>query len=88
MGRYDVSGYIAGHDHCSAHYETADGLSFVVAGAGKECCYSPTNLDNALNPGEPLFRLDSEQTHGGMIGGFASYAVTAANTTIRYALTR
>ena len=54
-----------------------------VAGAGKECCYSPKNLNAVLNPGPPLFRMDRDQNYGA-IGGFASYVVTAQNTTIRY----
>ena len=82
LKKYNASGYIAGHDHCSGHYEDS-GLSFVVAGAGKECCYDPANLDNEKNPGQPLFRMDSDQTHDA-IGGFASYSVTAESTIIRY----
>jgi acid phosphatase/tartrate-resistant acid phosphatase type 5 len=75
LQKYKASGYIAGHDHCSAHYDHDD-LAFVVTGAGKACCYKPDNLKAILNPGPPAFRMDSEQSHGAA-GGFASFAVTA-----------
>lgn len=104
MARADI----AGHDHCSGHYEepkpaaatveeaaaeeaseaaaggaAAERMLFVLAGAGKECCYAPSHLHSQLNPGPPLFRMDREQKHGA-IGGFASYVVTATATTVRY----
>ncbi len=82
LKKHGVTGYIAGHDHCSAYYYN-DAIAFPVAGAGKECCYSPKNLDNKVNPGEPLFRMDSGQNHS-QIGGFASYSVTAEATTVRF----
>ena len=114
LRKYRASGYIAGHDHCSAHYEETyeeggavhalveDGAAalaeeggaarahdeaarmlFVVAGAGKECCYAPWHLHSRLNPGPPLFRMDKGMEHSA-IGGFASYVVTAEATTVRY----
>ena len=54
-----------------------------VAGAGKECCYSASNLDNKNNPGLPLFRMDSGKNKGDG-GGFASYEVSASGTQIRF----
>ena len=82
MKKYKASGYIAGHDHCSGYYYDAN-MAFVVAGAGKECCYSASNLDNKNNPGLPLFRMDSGKNKGDG-GGFASYEVSASGTQIRF----
>ena len=81
MKKYGASGYIAGHDHCSGLYE-AHGMAFVLAGAGRWCCYRPDHLHSALNPGPPAFRMDAHETHGA-IGGFASFAVTAEATVVR-----
>lgn len=106
MKKYRATGYIAGHDHCSGHYEQSEEpdsareelveldeaasekegshrMAFVLAGAGKECCYRPSHLHSRLNPGPPLFRMDSEVRHGST-GGFASYVVSETSTTIRY----
>ena len=84
MKKYRATGYIAGHDHCSGHFEDA-GMQFVLAGAGKECCYRPDHLHSSLNPKDgPLFRLDSESRHGLPGGGFASYTVNRTATTVRH----
>jgi len=82
LKKHNVTGYIAGHDHCSGYYFDA-GIAHVVAGAGKECCYSPSNLNNKNNPGQPLFRMDADKNKGDG-GGFASYSVTDSSTTIRF----
>ena len=74
MSKYKATGYIAGHDHCSGYYFD-DNMAFVVAGAGKECCYSPKNLNNKANPGLPWFRMDAGENEADG-GGFASYTVT------------
>ena len=82
LRRHGAAGFIAGHDHCSAHYEH-HGMAFVLSGAGRECCYHPRHLASPLNPGPPHFRMDRER-HYGAIGGFASFSVGAAATTLRY----
>jgi len=82
MRKYRATGYIAGHDHCSSYYFD-EGMAHVLAGAGMECCYQPKNLDNHANPGQPLFRMDLLQNRDDT-GGFASYTVSASNTTIRF----
>jgi len=74
MSKYKATGYIAGHDHCSGYYFD-DNMAFVIAGAGKQCCYEPKNLNNRANPGLPLFRMDAGENKGDG-GGFASYTVT------------
>jgi hypothetical protein len=50
-------------------------MAFVLTGAGMECCYSPDNLNNKANPGEPWFRMDKGKNQGDG-GGFASFSVT------------
>lgn len=40
--------YLAGHDHCQGHIDEGKGPHYIVAGAGKECCYSPSHV--ASNP--------------------------------------
>jgi tartrate-resistant acid phosphatase type 5 len=80
MSKYKASGYIAGHDHCSGYYFD-DNMAFVIAGAGKQCCYEPKNLNNRANPGLPLFRMDAGKNEGDG-GGFASYTVSATGTQI------
>eukprot|EP00900_Chrysochromulina_parva_P017957 jgi/Chrpa1/26162/Chrysochromulina_OHIO_Genome00001145-RA len=82
MSKYKASGYIAGHDHCSGYYFD-DNMAFVIAGAGKQCCYEPKNLNNRANPGLPLFRMDAGENKGDG-GGFASYTVSATGTQIRF----
>lgn len=82
MKQYHVNGFIAGHDHCLGHY-SQDGMAFVVSGAGKTCCYKPKNLNNKNNAGKLEFRMDNEQTNGAR-AGFASFSVSANETTIRY----
>ena len=82
LRRHGAAGFIAGHDHCSAHYEQ-HGMAFVLSGAGRECCYDPRHLASPLNPGPPHFRMDRER-HYGAIGGFASFSVGAGATTLRY----
>jgi len=82
MKKYNVNGFIAGHDHCLGHY-AENGMAFVVSGAGKTCCYGAKNLNNAANTGDLKFRMDSGETHGAK-AGFASFSVTANETTIKY----
>jgi tartrate-resistant acid phosphatase type 5 len=74
MSQYKASGYINGHDHCSGYYFD-NHMAFVLTGAGMECCYSPDNLNNKANPGEPWFRMDKGKNQGDG-GGFASFSVT------------
>jgi len=86
MRTYRASGFLAGHDHCLGHYDGKDdddGMIFVLAGAGKECCYSPAHLDNKANAGDLAFRMDAEQKHGAS-GGFASITATAAGAAATY----
>lgn len=82
MKKYRVNGFVAGHDHCLGHY-TEDNMAFVVSGAGKTCCYKPSNLNNAKNAGDLKFRMDKDQSHGAK-GGFASFTVTEKETVIKY----
>eukprot|EP01059_Diplonema_ambulator_P031780 TRINITY_DN594_c0_g1_i1.p1 TRINITY_DN594_c0_g1~~TRINITY_DN594_c0_g1_i1.p1 ORF type:complete len:330 (+),score=120.28 TRINITY_DN594_c0_g1_i1:39-1028(+) len=81
LKQYNASGYLAGHDHCQGHY-IVDDKALVLAGAGKECCYDPTNI-NKVPSGSMKFRMDSQNTYGAK-GGFASLTVTATETTIKY----
>jgi len=82
MSQYKASGYINGHDHCSGYYFD-NHMAFVLTGAGMECCYSPDNLNNKANPGEPWFRMDKGKNQGDG-GGFASFSVNSTGTQIRF----
>lgn len=96
MVRYNVNGYISGHDHCLSYYKqhhqrshhpsSRQDLHFIVAGAGKECCYEPFNIHNPKNPGKPLFRMDSRVRPENANGGFASFHVLHDKniTTVRF----
>lgn len=86
MRKYKASGFLAGHDHCLGHYDGLgddEGMVFVVAGAGKECCYAPSHLNTALNKGNLTFRMDKDESHGAA-GGFASVTATASGATVTY----
>lgn len=86
MRKYKASGFLAGHDHCLGHFDGTgedEGMLFVLAGAGKECCYSPANLNNPTNAGDLKFRMDGEEKHGAS-GGFASLTATAAGAAATY----
>ena len=81
LTKYRASGYIAGHDHCLGHFENK-GMTFVLSGAGKECCYSPKH-ENSVPVGSMKFRMDRNHTYG-TDGGFSSFVVTAEQTVISY----
>eukprot|EP01064_Diplonema_japonicum_P017769 TRINITY_DN2607_c6_g1_i1.p1 TRINITY_DN2607_c6_g1~~TRINITY_DN2607_c6_g1_i1.p1 ORF type:complete len:353 (+),score=72.12 TRINITY_DN2607_c6_g1_i1:63-1061(+) len=81
LKKYKASGYASGHDHCLGHFEQ-DGLSFILSGAGKECCYSPKHAD-ALPANITKFHMDSHNKYGSD-GGFASFTVTSEYTTVKY----
>jgi hypothetical protein len=77
--------YLSGHDHCMVHFEE-DSVHHVLTGAGDECCYEATNLNNVTyNKGELKWFLSKEnkdlyQT----IGGFSSFQAGTSSLQIKY----
>jgi len=69
--------YISGHDHNLEHIRY-EGLDTFVVGAGKECCYSPVNIDT-VPPGAAHFYVAGPEGSESqpalpfpVLGGFAS----------------
>ena len=83
--------YMAGHDHCQGHIDDGRGVQYVVAGAGKECCYDATNAD-ALPQNSIKFWMSGHHgnAHQRMPhglkpkSGFASFKVSAHQMTVYY----
>eukprot|EP01059_Diplonema_ambulator_P028006 TRINITY_DN46707_c0_g1_i1.p1 TRINITY_DN46707_c0_g1~~TRINITY_DN46707_c0_g1_i1.p1 ORF type:complete len:348 (+),score=74.47 TRINITY_DN46707_c0_g1_i1:47-1045(+) len=81
LKKYKASGYASGHDHCQGYFQQ-DGLSFVLSGAGKECCYSPKHADS-LPANITKFHMDGHNKYDAD-GGFAAFTVNETMTIVRY----
>jgi len=79
---HDVTGYIAGHDHCMSFIqENEDGPTYPLAGSTHGCCYGAGNLDK--NPqGSVKFYVSAENANGKK-SGFASFSMGADFAIIR-----
>jgi len=82
LEQHDVTGYIAGHDHCMSFIqESDDGPTYPLAGSTHGCCYGAGNLHK--NPeGSVKFYVSAENANGKK-SGFASFSMGADFATIR-----
>ncbi|KAJ9448956.1 Purple acid phosphatase 4 [Diplonema papillatum] len=83
LKKYNATGFMSGHDHCMGYYQSSN-LSFVLSGAGKECCYSPKHLDKLPADVDVKFRMDGEMKYNDSDGGFTSFTVGERNMTVSY----
>jgi len=84
LRRYQVTAYIAGHDHCASYVgsKTEGGPVYPMNGMGDECCYSAKKkkkLDKLLNsrPEDLLFYVgkDNAGRYNYPSAGFSSYTL-------------
>eukprot|EP00042_Codosiga_hollandica_P026047 m.120294 g.120294 ORF g.120294 m.120294 type:complete len:217 (+) comp52077_c0_seq3:1281-1931(+) len=81
MIKYKATGYLSGHDHCLEYIDDGSGLVYVLSGAGRECCYSNTNM-NAIPAGSLKYLLANSQTT--IEGGFVSFQFSDTNLVVYY----
>jgi len=83
---YDVTAYIAGHDHCASYVDDGDGPVYPMNGMGDECCYKASKkkkLLNLLNSPDSLkfyVSKDNYRQHGYPESGFTSYTLQTDGT--------
>jgi len=80
-----VTGYIAGHDHCSSFIDEGKGVVYPLAGMGVECCYKDSNyksVKKTIGKESILWYFDSnaqkQMKKDGLdypVSGFASYTM-------------
>jgi len=82
LEKYDVTGYISGHDHCQSFVqEHSDGPAYPLAGNTHGCCYGPGNLSKNP-PGSVKWYIAADNAKGQQ-SGFASFTMDATIATIR-----
>jgi len=83
--------YMSGHDHCQGHIDDGQGVQYVVAGAGMECCYEATHKDDV--PANSIkFWMSGQGASSyqpmphGLVpkAGFVSFKVGADNMTVSF----
>lgn len=85
LEQYDVTAYIAGHDHCASYVDEGLGPVYPMNGMGDECCYKPkklTKMQKLLNPGDLKFYVARDNTadYGKPQAGFNSYTLHSDGT--------
>eukprot|EP01006_Ploeotia_vitrea_P056690 TRINITY_DN68120_c1_g2_i1.p1 TRINITY_DN68120_c1_g2~~TRINITY_DN68120_c1_g2_i1.p1 ORF type:complete len:350 (+),score=47.27 TRINITY_DN68120_c1_g2_i1:25-1074(+) len=81
LKKYKATGYFSGHDHCQEYLEH-DELSYILTGAGHDCCYDPSHK-HAVPSGALKFSVD-KSNHGSQIGGFATVSFNATAMVATY----
>jgi len=91
LRRYQVTAYIAGHDHCASYVATGDGPVYPMNGMGDTCCYSAKKkkkLEKLLSdPSSLQFYVakDNAKRYGSPSAGFSSYTLqTNGKMSIRF----
>ena len=59
--------YLSGHDHMWEHIVDDSGVNMFLAGAGKECCYDPKNMETVPD-GFIKFMISGDSGSGDSIG--------------------
>lgn len=79
--RYDVTAYIAGHDHCASYVDEGEGPVYPMNGMGDGCCYSAHKLKKLqgllTSPSDLKFYVDKHtaRKYGKPSAGFNSYTL-------------
>jgi len=91
LRRYQVTAYIAGHDHCASYVDEGDGPVYPMNGMGDECCYGAKKkkkLERLLyDPSSLQFYVSKEtaKRYGSPSAGFTSYTLqTNGKMSIRF----
>jgi len=90
LEQYDVTAYIAGHDHCASHVDDGTGPVYPMNGMGDTCCYKAKKLrDLRSRVGDDAikFYVDSKtaKNYGGVTAAFNSYTLSPSGLmNIRY----
>jgi len=82
LERYNVTGYMSGHDHCQQYLDEGRGPHYIVTGTGTECCYSASNR-HAVPKGALKWHHSAQHSHGA-IGGFVSFTITNQSMTATF----
>lgn len=84
LEQYNVTGYIAGHDHCQAFLqEHRDGPAYAVQGNTRKTNYHANHISS--NPeGSLKWYIDQTNEPEGHFGGFASFTMTGDEAVIRF----
>jgi len=83
LEKYNVTGYIAGHDHCQSFVrESETGPVYPLAGNSHDCCYEPSKYDK--NPKNSVKYYLAADNKNGVQAGFASYTMSSTEVVIAF----
>ena len=83
LAKYNVSGHMAGHDHCLNHIVEGNRTAHILSGAAAQAWYAPTHKDN-IKPAQLVWGMTSDNAGADQVGGFAAMQVDAAGAIVRY----
>lgn len=85
LEKYDVTGFLSGHDHCQSYVQEDDKTFHALTGAGHYCCYTASNLHNSKIPKNSVkYYLSHNNNPEHSKAGFGAYHMNADNVDITF----